>query len=202
MNGGGRRRSANQLDDAGNRIYRPAGRVRNASPFARLAAVPRLAMRFPATEYVASLAMVRSSGRLPPPFDRQSLHVHMGSVGRERRWSKQSKAARERQWTKRGADPLREDHTWSERHGREQQMSATRFAAPSFFVCGTGAHGRRRHIIAVRSRFLFRIRAGSWTHRIRRAAVIARRANGETPTRRSRWGVGGGFWWVCRPPGR
>ena len=50
--------------------------------------------------------------------------------------------------------------------------------------------------------FLFRIRAGSWTYRIRRAADIARRANGETPTRRSRWGVGGGFWWVCRPPGR
>ena len=34
--------------------------------------------------------------------------------------------------TKRGADPLREDHAWSERHGSEQQMSATRFAAPSF----------------------------------------------------------------------
>ena len=65
-------------------IYRPATRLRaavprcapgpcatNASPFAHLAAVPRSSMRFPATVYVVSLAMVRSSGRLPPPFDRQ-----------------------------------------------------------------------------------------------------------------------------------
>ena len=43
------------------------------------------------------------------------------------------KAARRRQWTKRGADHLREDQAWSERHGSEQQMSATCFAAPSFF---------------------------------------------------------------------
>jgi len=42
------------------------------------------------------------------------------------------KAARQRQSTKRGADHLREDQSWSERHGMAQQMSATRFAAPSF----------------------------------------------------------------------
>ena len=42
------------------------------------------------------------------------------------------KAARGRQGTKRGADHIREDQAWSERHGSEQQMSATRFAAPSF----------------------------------------------------------------------
>ena len=41
------------------------------------------------------------------------------------------KAARRRQGTKRGADHLREDQAWSERHGSEQQMSATRFAAPT-----------------------------------------------------------------------
>ena len=45
----------------------PCDRVRNASRSAQLAAVPPLAMRFPATEYVASLAMVRASRRLPPP---------------------------------------------------------------------------------------------------------------------------------------
>ena len=43
------------------------------------------------------------------------------------------KAARGRQGTKRGADHIREDQAWSERHGIEQQMSVTRFAAPSFF---------------------------------------------------------------------
>ena len=42
------------------------------------------------------------------------------------------KAARQRQWTKRGADHLREDQAWSERHGSEEQMLATRFAAPTF----------------------------------------------------------------------
>ena len=65
-----------------------------------------------------------------------------GVGDRECRWSKQSKAARGRQRTKRGADLLREDQAWSERHGSEQQTSATCFAAPSFFVCGTGTHGR------------------------------------------------------------
>ena len=55
-----------------------------------------------------------------------------GVAEREGRWSKQLKAARGRQWTKRGADLLREDHAWSERHGTEQQTSATCFAAPSF----------------------------------------------------------------------
>ena len=43
------------------------------------------------------------------------------------------KAERGRQRTKRGADPLREDHSWSERHGSKQQLSAARFASPSFF---------------------------------------------------------------------
>jgi hypothetical protein len=80
-------------------------------------------------------------------------------AGREGRWSKQSKAPRGRQWTKRGVDPLREDHAWSERHGNKQLKSATRFAAPSagapnaaaalgwlFFVCGTGAHGQPHRV--------------------------------------------------------
>ena len=71
---------------------------------------------------------------LPPPFDVDHSAGARTVVGREYRWSKQSKAARWRQWTKRGADLLREDHSWSERHGSEQQMSATCFAAPSFFV--------------------------------------------------------------------
>jgi hypothetical protein len=43
------------------------------------------------------------------------------------------KAARRREWTKRGAGHLRKDQAWSERHGIEQQMPATRFAAPNFF---------------------------------------------------------------------
>ena len=42
------------------------------------------------------------------------------------------KVARRRQSTKRGADHVREDQAWSERHGSAQQMSATRFAAPRF----------------------------------------------------------------------
>ena len=58
---------SNQLDDAGNRIYRPATASATPSRAAQLAAVPPLAMRFPATDNVASLAMVRASRRLPPP---------------------------------------------------------------------------------------------------------------------------------------
>jgi hypothetical protein len=113
-------------------------------PLRPLAAVPRLTMRFPATEYVASLAMVRFSNPASPGDGPGYEHFCAGVGDRERRWSKQSKAARGRQWTKRGADPLREDQTWSVRHGSEQQPSATRFAAPSFFVCRTGAPGRPR----------------------------------------------------------
>ena len=106
-------------------------------------AVPRLAMRFPGKEYVASLAMVRCSNPASPCGELRFC-AECGVGDREGRWSKQSKAARERPWTKRGADPLREDQAWSERHGSEQQLSATRFAAPSFLVCGTGTHGRPR----------------------------------------------------------
>jgi hypothetical protein len=53
-------RPTNQLDEAGNRAYRPA--TAYAMPrVCRGAAVPPLSTRFPATEYVASLAMVRGA---------------------------------------------------------------------------------------------------------------------------------------------
>ena len=51
--------------------------------------------------------------------------------------------------------PLREDHAWSERHGSEQQMSATRFAAPSFLFAepaltvGRAAGSRKQPCFAV-----------------------------------------------------
>jgi hypothetical protein len=37
-----------------------------------------------------------------------------------------------RQRTKRAAGYLREDQAWSERHGRNRWMPATRFATPHF----------------------------------------------------------------------
>jgi len=58
--------SANPLDDPGNRTFRPAAAYAMRALFAQLAAVPKLAMRFPTTEYVASLAMVRFSNPASP----------------------------------------------------------------------------------------------------------------------------------------
>jgi hypothetical protein len=52
--------SANQLAGAGNRIYRLVTRTQCEIRCASLAAVLRLAMRLPAMEYVAPLAMLRS----------------------------------------------------------------------------------------------------------------------------------------------
>jgi hypothetical protein len=79
---------------------------------------------------------------------RLAAHVRVCALGKHRRPGapvKQTmKAARGRQGTKRGADHFREGQAWPERHGIEQQTSATRFAAPSFLVCVAGAHGRRR----------------------------------------------------------
>ena len=205
--------SANQLDDAGNRVYRPATAYAMRAPSPARSrpqasdAVSGHGVRSHRSRWFASATLLRRavgpasrrevrmerngglargghllrrvadgrgvlaargprrSHRLPKRFHARSTSRCDGSLqqpgvamlcdpfsgecawsiaGRERRRSKQSKAARERQWTKRGADHLREDHAWSERHGSAQQMSAMRFTAPSFFVCGTDARGRRR----------------------------------------------------------
>jgi hypothetical protein len=51
--------SANRLDEAGNRVYRPAAAYAMRGPASpHLAAVPKLTTRLPVTEYVASLATV------------------------------------------------------------------------------------------------------------------------------------------------
>ena len=66
---------------------------------------------------------------------RHELFVRAGEPRRRRPGAavqQTMKAARQRPWTKRGADHLREDQAWSERHGSEEQMLATRFAAPTF----------------------------------------------------------------------
>ena len=124
-------------------------RRRSKSPyFAPGPRIPRLPMRF----HVRSTSR-RSRWFASATLRRRAVGACLSSkswdvAGRERRCSKQSKSARGRPWTKRGADLLREDQAWSERHGGKQQMSATRFAAPSFFVCGTGAPGRPRRGLA------------------------------------------------------
>ena len=123
--------SANQLDDAGNRIYRPATRTQ-CEPLRPARSRP------PASDAVSGHGVrriARDGSLLQPCFavlSNACLRAQGAVDDREGRWSKQSKAARERQWTKRRAGHLREDHAWSERHGITQQMSATRFAAPSF----------------------------------------------------------------------
>ena len=105
-------------------------RVRSCAPGPR---IPRLPMRFRLRR-----ASRRSHGSLqqtgvavsPTPTLRASAQDERRRPGAAVQQT--MKAARRRQWTKRGADHLREDQAWSERHGIEQQMSATRFAAPSF----------------------------------------------------------------------
>ena len=116
-------------------------RRRSKSPyFAPVPRISRLPMRF-RVRSTSRRSRWFASATLPRRAVGACLSVKGGDVaGRERRCSKQSKSSRERQWTKRGADHLREDQAWSERHGSEQQMSATRFAAPA--SCLRNRHSR------------------------------------------------------------